>query len=272
MEWFGDPLGDDGAHFVSFSDTRPSEIIRELALVAALKNGAEDSRDLRLEIELFAREREKPVLAEARARGVSECLRALLVGKRKRDIEKIAREIVIKDGEFHDFLRNCSLLGLSKHSDHYEWIPDGRGLTPEDRADLFESGGADPGAVGKVRQLFQEREHRSVHMFTSPNGQRWHCFYLTFKDVGGDPTTREHHWSEGPHVHFVNYLFNPQKVTRRWVLSALSERAHSVKSVHLRYEVRREKPDTGQRLYADPEVGRITKVQIGRPTSSEHET
>jgi hypothetical protein len=60
VEWFGDPLSDESAFIVSHSDTRPLELYRELMLVTALKNGAEDTVDLRLEIEMRGVSNAKP--------------------------------------------------------------------------------------------------------------------------------------------------------------------------------------------------------------------
>jgi hypothetical protein len=101
-------------------------------------------------------------------------------------------------------------------------------------------------------------------MLTNAAGTKWHCFYLTFRDIAGSPSTGEHHWRDGAHVHFVNYLFNPQKLTRRVVLAQLAEREHSVPGIHIRYDVEREKPDTGERLYVDALSGRFAKVQVGK--------
>jgi hypothetical protein len=261
VEWYGDPLADGGgAHIVSFSETRPFEIYRELMLVQALMHGAEDTPDLRLAIELRALDQERREIAETRARGIAAPLRALLGAKKKRELELLARDILVEHGDFYDLTRNCGLLGLSRHTEHHNWAPKERSLSEEERASLFDK--PEPKVVGKVRQLLEEREHRSVHMFTSANGSRWHCFYLTFKDVAGSPSTGEHHWRGGSHVHFVNYLFNPKKLTRRVVLDALAEREHSINGIHIRYEDLRRRPDTGERIYVDPGTGRAAKVKL----------
>jgi hypothetical protein len=124
-----------------------------------------------------------------------------------------------------------------------------------------------PSEKGIARRLRALRSGSigSVHMLTNPSGSKWHCFYLTFRDVAGVPSTREHHWREGAHVHFVNYLFSPQRLTRRAVLEQLAEREHSIRGLHIRYDVGREVKDTGERLYADPRTGRFAKIQFGKP-------
>jgi len=263
VEWFGDPLGDEGAVFMVHHGTTPVEMYRELMLVAALKNGAEHTPELQLEIEMRARERAKQDAADTLARGISPGLRALVAAKRKKDVEKVARDLVIEHGEFSDLMRNARLLGLSWYSEHFHWMPEGRRLTDEEREELLDESNA-PGSklVGKFRQGFEEREHRSVHMLTNAAGTKWHCFYLTFRDVAGSPSTGEHHWRDGAHVHFVNYLFG--QLTRRAVLEQLAEREHSINGIHLRYDVRRTEPDTGERLYADSTTGRFAKVQMGK--------
>jgi hypothetical protein len=184
----------------------------------------------------------------------------LLTAHQKKELAPIARDLVVGHDTFADLKFTCKLLGLSHRVTHYEWVTEGKELSDDDRERLFSD--ESQAVAGKVRQMFEAREHRSVHMFTSADARRWHCFFLTYRDVGGDPTSGKHHWDAGAHVHFVNYLFNPQKITRAGVLNCLGERDHKLPNLHLRYDTQREREDTGERIYVDSGTGRATKVRL----------
>ena len=226
VEWFGDPLA-NGSFIVSFADSRPSDIYRELALAFALKNGYELTPALLQTIDRTARARDAEYFGEARARGISKSIRDLLGARRKKDAERIASEVVIDAAQFHDLVLNCQMLGLSHHSKFHSFEPEQRLLTADERAALFASGETQPPSAdqekvaAKVRQLFVEREQRSIHMFANSRDE-WHCFFFSFDDIADSGN----HWTGGSHVHYVSHVFDPRKLTKKKVWKALDQCRH----------------------------------------------
>lgn len=260
VEWIGDPLENE-SFIVSFAETRPSEIFIALALAHAKKNGIELTTELMQLLRAKALRREAEYYSAIRARGVSTSIRQLLAAKRKRDVERIAQEITIESSEFHDFLINCRMMGLSRHSTFHHFEPEQRVLTEEERASFLAARNAPvaPASVAeekvsaKVQQLFVERLHRSVHLFTSAN--EWHCFFFSFEDISDE----ENHWSGGSHVHFVSHVFD-SRLKKKAAWKALAERRHSIPTVHLRYRDPRQREHDGTLVYVDGRTNQFRKI------------
>jgi hypothetical protein len=252
VSWVGDPL-ESGSFIVSHSGTRPSEVVAELMFQIARKNGIAITPDLIDEIHARALEHERRFVGEIQARGIAGTLRKLLQTKRKKDAVRVASVLVLTPQDLMALICNCGSLGLSHHAKHLEFVPDQRELTDHDRSALTGAAAADgearAKAAAKLHQLFEEREHRSVHLFADSR-ERWHCFFLTFRDVGGEPSSGSHHWRGGAHLHYVSHLFD-SKLTKERVWTALEHRKHSLPSEHIRFR----EPDDGrggQRVYLDP--------------------
>lgn len=146
-----------------------------------------------------------------------------------------------------------------------EFVPDERQLTAQDNNAIFNlDGSRTPETLGKatsrLAQIFEEREHRSVHLFADSRG-RWHYFFLTFRDVAGDPSTGKHHWAQGSHIHYVSHLFDPT-LTKQAVWSALDERKHALPDMHIRFDEEPAPKDPGGRFVMDERSGFATKVTL----------
>lgn len=260
VQWIGDPLA-DGSFIATFANTRPREVVREMFIVFAQKNGYALTPELLLTAQLEGIRREEEYFAEVRARGISQGLRDLVGAKRKKDAARIADGLVVDAREFHDLVLNCHRLGLSHHSKHLEFAPEERLLSDEERETLLDSGddnGLPAGrkVAAKVRQLIVEREHRSVHLFANSTDE-WHCFFMSFKDIS---TEAGNHWREGAHLHFVNHVFDPRMLSKKKVWRALQERVHRIPTVHVRYRDPREPGRPPSLLYVDEESGRAKRV------------
>lgn len=260
VSWVGDPL-ENGSFIVSHAGTRPSEVVAELMFQTARKNGVAITPDLVDEIRARALDHERSFVGGIRARGIAGTLRKLLQAKRKRDAVRIAKLLMLTPQDMVDLIYNCGDLGLSHHPKHLEFVPDQRELSDADRAALTGAAAGDEPArakaVAKVHQYFEEREHRSVHMFAD-SGERWHCFFQTFRDAGGDPSSGDHHWKCGAHLHYVSHVFD-SKLTKERVWVALDHRKHSLPSEHVRFR----EPDDGrgrQRIYLDPMAQKAVKL------------
>jgi hypothetical protein len=115
-------------------------------------------------------------------------------------------------------------------------------------------------ATSRLAQVFEEREHRSVHFFADSRG-RWHCLFLTFRDIAGEPSTGKHHWEHGSHLHYISHLFDP-KLTKQDMWTALDERRHTLPAVHIRFDETPVPKDPGGRFVLDEQRGLATKVRV----------
>ncbi len=261
VQWIGDPMS-DGAFLTSFANTRPRELVREMFLVFARKNGYAITPELLATAEAEAIKREEEYFAEVRARGITQGIRDLLGAQRKKDVARIAAGLVIGSRDFLDLVYNCRRLHLSHHAKHLEFVPEGRVLSDEERQTLLESGDdyslpAEAKAASKVRQLIVEREHRSIHLFANSTDE-WHCFFMSFKDIA---TETGNHWTHGgAHLHFVNHLFDPRMLSKKKVWKSLQEPTYRVPTVHIRYRDPNDRGRPSSLLYIDEEIGVAKKV------------
>jgi len=99
VQWIGDPLS-DGAFVTTFASTRPRELVREMFLLFARKNGYDITPDLLRAAEVEAIKREEEYFVEIRARGIPQGIRDLFGAKRKKEVVRIAEELVITPREF----------------------------------------------------------------------------------------------------------------------------------------------------------------------------
>lgn len=263
VQWIGDPMT-DGSFVATFAKTRPRELVREMFLVFARKNGYAITPDLLLTAEKEGVRREEEYFAEIRARGISQGLRDLFGAKRKREVTRIADGLVVHVREFVDLVFNCHRLHLSHHAKHLEFAPEERLLSDTERKTLLDSGAdyglpAERKVAAKVRQLIVEREHRSIHMFANSTDE-WHCFFMSFKDLS---TEAGNHWREGAHLHFVNHVFDPRMLSKKKVWKALQEPAHRIPTVHVRYQDPREPGRPPSLLYIDEESRRAKLIPHG---------
>ena len=264
LHFVDDPLATGRTHVVSSADTRYGDMCRDLALEFARKNGWEITPEVVREAELFGQRKEAAFLAEVRARGVPQGIQEILAARRKKDIERIAREIVVAKFDLRDLVYNCHRLGLSHHDQHREWTSPPLELSDEEREVLFAMGDApttpqEENVATKVRQFFVEREHRSVHMFAGGDDV-WHCVFLSFRDIADHSGN---HWREGAHVHFVNHIFDPRHLTKKKVWRDLQERDYSVPTLHIRYKGGAgadQTAGTHPLLYVDGRTGRSKQI------------
>ncbi len=253
------------AMMMTYADTSPAEMRAEMLWLAAQMRGQKLTPELREAIERDALEYEAQEARAIKARGVAKDLRKLFRAERKKLALRIARTMVLSGEDLYDLICNCGDLGLSHHPKHLEFVPEERRLTPEDDAAFYNlNGGRTPESLAKamsrLEQIFEEREHRSVHLFADSR-DRWHCFFLTFRDIAGDPVSGEHHWSQGSHVHYISHLFDP-RISKQAVWEAVDERRHNLPAEHVRFRDSDLPPDPGFRVVANPQLGRGTKVKV----------
>ena len=246
-------------------DTTIAETTAELLWLQAQMKGVPPSEELAEAVWAKAREVEERDRRATRARGVSKDLRELLGAGRKKLALRIAKKMVITKRDLYDLTVNCGTLGLSHYAKHLEFVPEERRLTTADNNAIFNlDGSRTPETLGKatsrLAQVFEEREHRSVHLFADSRG-RWHCLFLTFRDIAGEPSTGKHHWEHGSHLHYISHLFDP-KLTKQDMWTALGERRHTLPAVHIRFDETPAPKDPGRRFVLDEQRGLATKVKL----------
>jgi hypothetical protein len=258
VEWLEGPT--DRELIVSFSETRPAEILFALSVRFAQKNGFVVDQATRVELWKSALEREEGFLAPIRARGVPKGLRDLFNAGRKKDVERLASELTLQSQDLMDLHYNCGQLRLSHHSKHMEFVPEQRRLTEDERAAVFAATDTptslDAKVAAKVRQGFVEREHRSIHMFAN-GADEWHCFFLSFHDT----QQSDNHWKQGGgHLHFVNHTFDSRRLTKKKVWRQLDKRKHSLPTVHVRFREPDDLSTPASLILADGHTGRWVEI------------
>jgi hypothetical protein len=82
-------------------------------------------------------------------------------------------------------------------------------------------------------QMFEERRYLVGHMFYTPNLSEWHFFCFDQRDLEDE---RPNHWKEGPHVHFINWLWPGQDVKSVWS-NFVGENQRPGNAIHLRFSM-----------------------------------
>jgi len=83
----------------------------------------------------------------------------------------------------------------------------------------------------KVFQLFRERRELAAHMFYTEGLHEWHLMTFDQNDLLDGPGN---HWSYGPHVHFINWLW-PHRDPRHLWAGVVREGKKPSGSLHIRH-------------------------------------
>jgi hypothetical protein len=229
---YGDPRKGGRSFIVSAGDRIVFDFVMALQVQIAQMNGLAPTPGLLQRFASNAQRRSDEVDAAVRARGVSADIRKLFAAKRKKQLQKHARSITLTQEQIVDLIKNCADLGFSHRAKHLMHEPEGRRLTDDDYADL--SAGASTGERARycVGQLFEERTHRSVHLFVN-GGREWHIFFSSYRDTSGSPITGEHHWGAGAHVHYTSHLVAATTCEQTW--ESLDWTQYTVRNEHIRF-------------------------------------
>jgi hypothetical protein len=85
--------------------------------------------------------------------------------------------------------------------------------------------------VRKIGQIFKDRRYLVGHIFYIPDLSEWHFFQFDQRDLEHE---RGNHWKEGPHVHFLNWLWPNYDAKTLWE-NFSSGKAKLTDSLHVRY-------------------------------------
>ena len=158
---------------------------------------------------------------------------------KKSDLERYARNLVIRGDDFAMLILKCEIEGVPfKHAiSCKDIVPKHLDPSDDEIAALKNTPAgqylarAALKAVTKMGQMFEERRYLVGHMFIGADESRWHFFCFDQRDTDQD---RPNHWKEGAHVHFVNWLW--PKLSAETVWSAFTDQDQRPGgTIHLRF-------------------------------------
>jgi hypothetical protein len=187
-------------------------------------NGITVTPEIEQEISLYFKTKQEEYDQELFRKGIPEKLQTLLGYTKKGKLKAYCKRLIISEQELVLLVHNCSQIGYTHRSKFLEYVPENRRLTKSDRTYMRDKEPKE--FISKINAIFEERKNYMIHLFES--GEKWHCFYYTYKDM--EPVS----WKHGPHLHFVNYLW--PEYGKRQVWESFDKRQHNIESVHIRLQ------------------------------------
>jgi hypothetical protein len=170
--------------------------------------------------------------------GVDNTIQRLFAAETKRDAKKLARSLLLTGQSFFELVANCESIGYVHDEGHRRDTPEGRALTPEERASFFHLGGSELGRkVGaKIRDGYCEQTYLSWHTFANAaDCTQWHCFFYELRDVAGHPLTGVPQSDLiGPHIHYTSHRFHA--VSRDELVTWMQPGATPPHDTHVRFQ------------------------------------
>jgi hypothetical protein len=169
-----------------------------------------------------------------------EALLKMFTFNKKKDLERYCRTLVVSGSDFAGLILSCEHQGepFIHQITYRDIVPEH--LDPSDSelkalADngLGELGAEAAKAVRKMGQMFEERRYLVGHIFFTPNFSEWHFFCFDQRDLEDQ---RPNHWKEGPHVHFINWLWPGQDPKLVWS-NFVGENKRPGSAIHLRFSM-----------------------------------
>ena len=223
----GNPMSKQGAIFIAKDIEGNIQAFTDIIKTTLQANGIVITPKIEQEISLYFRIKQEEYDQELFTKGIPEKLQILLSYTKKGKLVAYCRRVTISEDELVLLIHNCSQIGYVHRSKFLEYVPGNRKLTESDRSVMRKN---EPRKfLGKVRAIFEERKNYMVHLFE--NGEKWHCFYYTYKDMEPSDTNS---WKYGPHLHYVSYLW--PDYGKRQVWESFDKREHNIEGVHIRLE------------------------------------
>jgi len=162
----------------------------------------------------------------------------LSIGK-KRDLEKFAKKLEIKQRDLVVLIYNAHKIGYLHQIKYKDFQPKNLWPTKEEISGLGKKNSdgkiSDEGqkCIRKMGQLFEQRRYLVAHIFYNPN--RWHLFYFDQRDTDN---RNPNHWNCGSHIHFVNDLWPSYDPTDLWKVFDQADASVGGK-LHIRFKSER---------------------------------
>jgi hypothetical protein len=169
-----------------------------------------------------------------------EGLLKIFTFSKKKDLERYCRGLVVNGCDFVSLILHCEQRGdpFIHQISHRDIVPEH--LLPSESEHKALSDNS-PGlltpeaakAVSKMSQIFTERRYLVGHIFYTPSLSEWHFFCFDQRDLEDE---RPNHWKEGPHVHFINWLWPGQDAKSVWS-NFVGENQRPGSVIHLRFSM-----------------------------------
>lgn len=188
-------------------------------------------------IKKHAKEVAESIKMEARDKGFPESIKKLFASKRKNDLTRIAKNIVISMDDISHMILNCDLLGYKHSRKHISFYPEGTFPVPEEEEAFSQielpgeiTGDLARKYVNKINEIFEKRRCLSAHLFEK--NEEWHIFYFDFNDIFTPKD--ENHFVGGQHVHYISFLWG-KNIDKQTVWEKFKYRDIKINSVHIKY-------------------------------------
>ncbi len=176
---------------------------------------------------------------------VPDYLQKLLSIEKKSELSKYCKDLVIKKEDFARLVLGCYRIGYFHQRKSNDFVPEHLWPTDQELEGLSSDGPNHELSrdgkkfVRKVDQVFKDRRFLIGHVFS--NSSKWHIFFFDQRDLGAHTKS---HWKEGPHIHFVNYLWPRVDPDKLWKDLGNSD-ADIGDSLHIRFQDFDPKGETG---------------------------
>lgn len=229
MSRFGSPFSPNGAMYVIRDREDMIQFLADTFKNYLRWKGEEITPAIETEILALARMHQDEMDRQYDAKGIPEKLKMLLEIKRKSEVIKYCKSLVLSADDLFLLGHNCSQIGFTHRSKFSEFVPQHLNITDSDIDDMKK--GNPRQFLKKVHGVFQERKRIHVHLFEKD--EEWHCFYFTWRDT---ESSNESHWKHGSHLHYISHLW-PNLVKRQVWESFDWRNVETQGSVHIRLQV-----------------------------------
>lgn len=174
---------------------------------------------------------------------IPEYLQKLLTIEKKSELKKFCKNINVSQEDFVTLVMNANSLGYAHEIKYEDFIPEHLRVTEKEKGSLGKARvgetltGDAAKLISKVSQIFKQRRYLAAHIFF--NQKKWHIFYLDQRDI---EDREANHWSEGAHIHFVNYLWPGYSPADLWALFDKADASINGK-LHIRFTRQKRQQD-----------------------------
>lgn len=146
----------------------------------------------------------------------------ILSSKNKKELTLKCKRIEVKKEDFTDFIALCNsgCCHLEHRMQSFDLLPDDVKIREEDW-DILNSTQVEINSIQgekAIRRLFKMHDLRKYivgHLFLEKNAiesPEWHFIFFNINEL----KDKNNHWSQGAHIHLVNYLFTGVSVQGVW--------------------------------------------------------
>lgn len=164
----------------------------------------------------------------------------ILSSTNKKELTAKCKRIEVNRDDFTAFISLCNsgFCHLEHRMKFFDLVPDDVKVRDEDWAALSSSPADMNSIQGKksIRRLFMMhglRKYIVGHLFIERNAidnPEWHFIFFNLNEI----KDQNNHWSQGAHIHLVNYLFTDVSVQNVWNEFITKSKTPNSK-LHIRY-------------------------------------